>query len=571
MDRLNQILRRIDGQGYKAYQSLARQTFRFSGFTLEADYVQADPYAPPSRLRLRVPQHQAGFPTDLFSNRPRQIALRDYLVRRFDQAIVDVSRRRDVGAEGRLFIDRAGEEILERSACQVNEEFVELRFFASLPASGRRILGEAAAKLLIETLPEVTTSALHFCNLDEADVRMHVECAEDADALRAGLDDLGIVAFVADGSVLPRRTGVDDRPLMQAVPFHAPSSLQVTVDLPNRGPVTGMGLPKGVTLIVGGGFHGKSTLLRALERGVYNHIPDDGRELVVTDPTAVKIRAEDGRSVAGVDISRFIASLPGGLEPERFYTQNASGSTSQAANIAEALEARTRLLLLDEDTSSTNFMVRDRRMQALVQKRHEPITPFVDQVRRLYDDLGISTVLVMGGSGDYLDVADTVIAMEEFVPREVTAEAKEVARRHPTGCISEGIDDRATISSRIPARESIDPSRGKRQVSVRARGTRGLKFGQEEIDLSRVEQLVEDGQVEAIGHAIAHMRARYMDGRNSLQALLESVEGDLLEKGLDTICVVPFPTDLVYFRPQELAAAINRLRTLRVTTLSDEG
>ena len=535
MDSLNQILRRIDGQGYKAYQALARQTFRYPGFTLETDYVQPDPYAPPSRFRIRLPQRHAGFPKDLFSNRSRQVALRDYLVRCFEQAILDASMTHGTGTGDHLFVDRPGEEILERSACQLNEELVELRLFVSLPASGRRILGSAAAKLLIETLPDVITSALRFTNLDEAAVRRHVKCAEDADALRAGLDNLDIVAFVADGSVLPRRTGVDDRPLAQAVRFHAPSSLQVTVDLPNGGSVTGMGVPNGVTLIVGGGFHGKSTLLRDLERGVYNHVPGDGRELVVTEPTAVKIRAEDGRSVAGVDISPFISSLPGGSEPEHFNTQYASGSTSQAANIAEALEAGTRLLLLDEDTSATNFMVRDRRMQALVHKRHEPITPFVDHIRRLYNDLGVSTVLVMGGSGDYLDVADSVIAMEEFVPRQVTAEAKAVAQRYPTGRLSEGAKARSRITKRKPIQESVDPGRDKRRVSVRARSTRGLQFGQEEIDLSRVEQLVEDGQVEAIGHAIAHIRARYMDGGGSLRALLDSVERDLRENGLDEI------------------------------------
>ena len=569
MDRLNQLLRRIDGQGYKAYQSLARQTFLFPGFTLIADYVQADPYAPPSRFRLRAPQHLAGFPGDLFSSRLRQVALRDYLVRRFDRAIVDAAGRPGDATTGGLFVGRPGQEILERSACQVNEEFVELRFFVSLPTSGRRILGGAAARLLTETLPDVATSALRYSNLDEPQVRRHVECAEDADALRAGLDDPGIVAFVADGAVLPRRTGVDDRHMVSAVPFRSPSSLRLTAEVPNRGPVTGMGVPRGVTLIVGGGYHGKSTLLRALERGVYSHVPDDGRDLVVTERTAVKIRAEDGRSVAGVDISPFISSLPGGSEPGRFDTQNASGSTSQAANIAEALESGSRLLLLDEDTSSSNFMVRDRRMQALVPKHREPITPFVDKVRWLYDELGVSTILVMGGSGDYLDVADTVIAMEEFVPREVTSEAKEVARMHPTGRVPEGTEHSRGISGRVPMADSVDARKGKRQVSVRARGTRSLQLGQDEIDLSRVEQLVEDGQVKAMGHAIAYMRARYMNGRSSLRAMLDSLERDLQHEGLDAICDIPFPTDLVYFRPQELAAAINRVRSLRVTTHSD--
>ena len=178
--------------------------------------------------------------------------------------------------------------------------------------------------------------------------------------------------------LLPRRSGVDDRPLEGGgvVPFRSPESLRVVLQAPNAGSVPGMGVPVGVTLVVGGGFHGKSTLLRALEAGVYNHRPGDGRERVVSDPDTVKVRAEDGRAVAGVDISAFIDGLPLGQDTHHFTTPNASGSTSQAATIVEALESGAHALLVDEDTSATNFMLRDRRMQSLVPKDAEPITPF---------------------------------------------------------------------------------------------------------------------------------------------------------------------------------------------------
>ena len=100
-----------------------------------------------------------------------------------------------------------------------------------------------------------------------------------------------------------------------------------------------MGIRKGITLIVGGGYHGKSTLLKALEAGVYNHIAGDGREFVITDDTAFKLRAEDGRSITGVDISPFIKNLPNKKDTVHFSTEDASGSTSQAANLMEALES----------------------------------------------------------------------------------------------------------------------------------------------------------------------------------------------------------------------------------------
>ena len=564
MKTLREILRRADGKGYGAYKALQGRSFHFPLFTLHVDHVQGDPFAQPSRFRIRVPQEVAGFPEDTYRNPSRETALRDFLVRAFARSARSVSERRGMGKSGQVFVDPPSQEILERSACQVNRHFVELRFFAGLPAAGRRVLGREAEAMLLEAVPLLVEEALLYRNLDRSALARHVETAEDADALRDRLASLGLVAFVADGSVLPRRSGVDDRPLESGVPFQSPPSLRVSVELPNRGRVTGMGIPRGVTLIVGGGFHGKSTLLRALERGVYNHVPGDGRELVVTEPTAVKIRAEDGRSIVGVDISPFIRGLPGGADTRCFATENASGSTSQAANIVEALEAGSRLLLMDEDTSATNFMIRDRRMQTLIAKTHEPITPFVDRVRELYEVHGVSTILVMGGSGDYFDVADTVIAMVAYEPRDYTEQARRVAREVPTGRMHEGGDRFGQPAARVPLPQSMDSRKGRRDTHLKARGLKTLVFGQEEIDLSHVEQLVEDGQVKAIGYAMVHAREKYMDGRRPLKEILEAVAGDLQRKGLDGIAPVAYPPDLVRFRVQELASAINRFRGLRV-------
>ena len=388
---LRRILQRIDGRGFKAYRDIKGE-YDFGEYTLHIDHVQGDPFASPSRLRVRVPQKISGFPKDTYNNRSRAIALRDFLTRCF----ADASSRfckgiRASGKSGVIVIDRPGQEILERTSMFVEPDFVEARFRVGLPAFGRRVAGRLAESMLFEELPRIIRYSLFYKNLDSRKLYKHVEVSEDADYLRERLLELNLVGFVAEGAILPRQSGVNPRPLTQGevISFKSPESLQVTVSLPNSGKQTGMGIKKGITLIVGGGYHGKSTLLNALELGVYNHIPGDGRELVVTDPGMVKIRAEDGRRVEKVDISPFIANLPFGKDTIGFSTEDASGSTSQAANIAEALEAGATVLLIDEDTSATNFMIRDHRMQELVSKEKEPITPFIDKVRLLFQDHGV--------------------------------------------------------------------------------------------------------------------------------------------------------------------------------------
>ena len=556
MQRLRSTLDRIDRKGYGAYKDLAG-SFEFDGFTLSIDRVQRDPFAPPSLIRARTRGNR--FDPTLFENPVRRIAFEDFLTREVDRAIQDILLgNRGSGGSGRVEIQRPSQKVLARTAMVVEEGFVEARMAVGLPARGRSVDGRAARAVLLEELPRVVGRALVPENVDPDQARLHVESVEDANHLRDLLPSLGLVAFVADGSVLPRESGASDRPLGDgAVPFLSPAEFRVEVDLPNRGVVTGMGIPGGVTLIVGGGFHGKSTLLSALAWGVYDHAPGDGRELAVARADAVKARAEDGRSVAGVDISAMIGRLPGGRSTENFSSPNASGSTSQAANIAEALEVGTSLLLVDEDTSATNFMIRDERMRELV--RREPINPFIDLVRPLHRSLGVSTVVVVGGVGDYLDVADRVILLEDYAASDASARAREVVGRFPPRAPLEDRAIRRPGPRRLRA-GSLNLRRGKRETA-RGRGLHAIELGRERVDLSFVEQLAEAGQTEAT----ARMIGRFAAGGDG--GLGEMVGGALVvisEGGLDALGGFSgHPGEMSLPRAQEVAAAVNRVRSLR--------
>ncbi len=560
---LANLLRRIDGKGYKAYKDCSGK-WEFEHFTLFVDYVQGDPFAAPSRMRARVPMKVAGFPKDTYSTKSREVALRDFLTRRFGETCRRSEKKGGSGKSGVIDIDMPGQELVERTSCLVTSDYVEARFIMGLPAFGRKIAGRIAEEMFIRQLPFIVEGSLTYANLKKEQIYRHVETAEDADVLRNALDERGLVSFVAEESILPRHSGVDDRPMnrKEAVPFTSPESLRMEIELPNRGPITGMGIPKGITLIVGGGYHGKSTLLNAVEQGVYDHIPDDGREFVVTDPEAYKIRAEDGRRIEKTAITPFIANLPYGRATDSFSSENASGSTSQAANIIEAIEAGSTTLLIDEDTSATNFMIRDHRMQELVAKDREPITPFIDKVRQLHADRGVSTVLVIGGSGDYFDVADTVISMNAYVPEDVTEEAKVIAEKYRTERAREGGDTFGAIIERAPQSSGIDPSKGKRDVKITVRGPRIIEFGTHRIDLSAIEQLIHTGQARAIAEAMVSAK-KLMNGNRSLRELLDEVMARIDEEGLDSVGAKK-PGDLVRFRRLELAAALNRLRTFEV-------
>jgi len=544
------------------------------------DRVARDPFAPPSRVRVRLDGETAGFPAALVSNRARRTALADFLARGFRRAIPRSGSSAGSGHSGQIRIDAGGQEVLERTAIRISGDssgagFVEARVEVGLPAAGRRILGNRAADLLTGEIPAIAGKALAFRSLPEGAAESFVNAVENHHHLRSQLEARSLAAFVPEGAVLPRGHGASERPLTDGVvPFESPASLRVSLSLlhPGDGPreIHGMGIPEGVTLIVGGGFHGKSTLLQALARSVVPHVPGDGRELVVTRGDAVTIRAEEGRAVSSVDVSPFIRELPGGRPTTAFTTDNASGSTSQAASIVEALEAGSRLLLMDEDTSATNLMIRDARMQALVAREAEPIVALLDRVRELFEDHSVSTILVMGGSGDYLDAADTVIQLADYRPREVTAQAREVAARYPTRRSPDAGAAGFHGRERCPEPGSFDPAGRKGTPRIRATRRDLLLYGEEEVDLRAVEQLFDESQTRAAGYAMA-AASRDCAGL-PVSELLDSLDARLDEAGLESLTsegrAGAHPGRLARPRRYEIAAALTRLRRGRFESRS---
>ncbi len=565
MERLRILLKNMDGRGYKAYKDIEGK-YSYPGFDLHIDHVQGDPFAEPSRIRLFVAPEKAAIPDFARKNAIRRLALEDFAARGVARAIQKrVRGHRGSGRGGEMRITTSGQRVLRRNALLVDGEGgIEARLSVGLPAHGRRIAAGEARDIFFRELPQVVADACHFKPEMTAGLTRHLHSVEDQHFLRHWIEENHLVAFIADGSHLPRRSGVDDRPLENDVlPFNAPESLAREVTLPNAGRIRGLALPRGITLIVGGGFHGKSTLLQALERGVYDHIPGDGRERVVCPESAVKIRAEDGRPVSVTDISPFINNLPTGIDTRSFTTENASGSTSQAANIMEALACGCTLLLLDEDTSATNFMIRDRRMAALVEREREPITPLLHRVRELHEKLDVSTIVVTGGSGDYFSVADTVLMMDAYRPRDVTTRAKTLAA--PLAELMAGVADASPpfkITGKVPPPpQHLDPARGKRGLSIKSSEPGRLSYGRWEIDLARVEQLLDRGQTLAVGYLLHHYARHYRDRCPTLEAGLAQALEEVEQKGLDLL--TPWIMGgLALPRLHELAAAVNRMRRL---------
>lgn len=578
---LQRLLHSIDGRGYGGYKQIAG-AWDLGSCRLVVDAVQVDPFAPPSRMRLLLDGETAGLPAQLIDDAEGRVAASDFLARAFAAQ----TERIDGGADpARISIGTLGQSVLERTSVLIappggpDGGALEARLTVGLPASGRRVRGRDAARLLTETLPRLAERALVHRSLDAAALVQHVRLYRDVEWLRDQLEGAGLVAFVGDGAILPRRSGSSDLPMVEgAVPFSSPDSLRVSFDLPSRRRVTGMGVREGVTVIVGGGYHGKSTLLRAIERGVYAHVGGDGREWVVTRRDAAAIRAEDGRAVTDVDISPFITGLPSGQDTRRFTTTNASGSTSQAANLMEAVESGAGALLVDEDTSATNVMFRDERMRRLIPDDREPITPFVERVRPLLEERGVSTVLVAGGSSAFLDVADTVLALDAYVVSDVTERVRALvggdaraggaavdggaAAGGGAGPAAPRVGLFRDLPVRVPAPGTLEP-RGTTKPA-RSRGRNEIQLGRETIDLALVSQLLDAAQTEAIARILGQLSAE-VDGRTPLVDIVTEVERRIDEGGLDAISGRRgHPGHLARPRRQEILAAVNRYRLLRM-------
>ncbi len=565
---LDQKLRDLDGRGYPAYKSIAG---RHEGFahsardnaqlplTLFIDHVQGDPFAAPSRLRLRLKAVDIQLPDDSICTPERRVSTADFMIRRLYASFAMGAQSSGSGKSGVFRLAKPGQEVLHHSRLEISDTGeLELRFQLGLPAAGRRILGHEAARLIGHVLPQLVLEAFRAAAHDEA-LPIHYRCVEDAQALRAALSGLGLVAFIADGAILPRHSGINDAPLSDTsglVPFSSPAQLRLSIPTPHGGARTGMGIAAGVTLIVGGGYHGKSTLLRAIERGVYDHIPGDGREFVVTVSSAVKVRAEEGRCVNGTDISNFIDNLPGKADTTRFFTANASGSTSQAAAIIEALEVGATCLLLDEDTSAQNFMIRDRRMQDLVCAADEPITPLIDRIAQLRNE-GVSVIIVVGGAGDYFDVADVVINMRSYEASDVTERAKSIALKYPS--LREAVQGAwRPIRERVLNTQSLSARDGRRAVHIKLSSNAQLVFGEHELRLSAVEQIVDNAQTRAMALALLFAKEHVFSSGVSIAHGLVAATSSL-GAGFNAL-QSPLEGELAEFRVFELAALLGRLR-----------
>jgi len=563
-NNLHSLLLQIDGKGYKAYKDI-KGKYDFKDYTLSIDSVQGDPFASPSKARVIVSQDIARFPTDLFNEPHKNIAVCDFLTRLFSKNIFKFyDKVQGSGKSGLLTIDRPGQEVLFRTSVVINQKCLEARFEVGLPASGRRILGKEAIKVFFNALPKIVDKALYYKNINTYALKNCIDLAEDQHYLRNQLKENGLAAFIANDAVLPRESGISDKPLKNnAIPFKSPKILETMFVLPNRGKIRGMGIPEGITLIVGGGYHGKSTLLRALERSVYNHIEGDGREFVITNDNAVKIRAEDGRRIEKVNISPFINNLPNGQNTKKFSTENASGSTSQAANIIESIEIGTNLLLIDEDTCATNFMIRDRKMQELVKKDKEPITPFIDRVRYLYEFLGVSTIMVAGSSGDYFSVADNVIMMDEYIPYDVTDKAKEIVKEANSNNNHKSFVDFSNETLRILLKSSFPKTN--KGIKIKAKGIDTIVYNKTGIDLKFLEQLVDSSQTNCIAVILEYIAKNFANSNLTTYDIINRVYEIIEAKGLDTLSTFSgHPGNLALPRKHEIIATLNRFRLLKI-------
>ena len=565
-EELQRELRSINRKSYPAYKGL-KGAYQFPDYQLFIEHVQGDPFAAPSALRIFVPHSKAKFPERYYWDKCSKVALQDALLRRFAEISAKFCyQAKGSGKSGVIQVSHCGQEVLERTACEITKEGIHIRFFVGFPANGRTINSGELEKILFVYLPKCVEMSLYHRKVPERETEQVICLKEDQRVIREELKKRGLIAFVANGSILPRQSGNSDLPMKDAVPFQSPKSMEITIHLRHRGSITGMGIRKGITLIAGGGYHGKSTLLEALEKGVYDHIAGDGREFVITDDTAWKLRAEDGRKIKDVDISLFINHLPNGRNTRRFSTLDASGSTSQAANIIEAIEAKSQVLLIDEDTSATNFMVRDELMQRVIQKDKEPITPFLERARDLYEKAGISTILVVGSCGSYFYIADQIIQMDNYCPVDITEKTRKLLKEYKKpDCEAEGFalpSEKRSISfgSSVVRRKNY---RGTGMVEehekLKVMGRESLMLGKEQLDLRYLEQLADREQTQTLGYLLKYAKEQYSGKTTDLTALMESLIRKLEKEGIGSVSgQKEIPAGMAMPRRQEIYACFNR-------------
>lgn len=544
MKALYQKIRALNGKNYGLYKSLAEKSWDFGDFVLEFLHVQGDPFAPASRVLLKTSLQKLGYAPVWGSSFERRLALSDFLLRRLSAVVQEHFPEKNAP----VAIENPGPEMLVRNSLWVDNGDLRVCLQVRLPGEGRKIESEAAAEILTMVLPDLVSASLYNDSSRAAQLEAHYGVLADRVEILAELDKRGLCAFVPDGAVLPRASGLSEAPLKDAVPFVAPPEMAVTLEICGR-EIRGMGIPRGVTVITGGAFHGKSTLLQALTRSVFPHVPGDGREGVVVDETALRVGVEDGRSVRATDLSIFVRDLPGGVSTKDFTTLSASGSTSEAANLLEAIEAGSRTFLIDEDSSAVNFLIRDIRVRKLLGDDREPLIPLTDRIRAIAQ-AGYSFILVAGACGDYLDLADNIVVMANYKAEcakftelaEVNATDKsasankfaEPAEANATAksASASSVDlpaPRAFADYMQPLQKSVRPASAvERQVKVKLAGDSLLQIGFLVSDTSRLNTLVDKSQRLGAGFLLLNLLQNAASNADSMASDSVSVAANKL-------------------------------------------
>ncbi|MDO5851620.1 MAG: ABC-ATPase domain-containing protein [Methanobacteriaceae archaeon] len=550
--QLEKILNQINKKGYKAYQQL-KNTYQYPTYLLHLDHIQKDPYARPTKAHITIKQEIHQIPKEYYNTIPRKIALETIITQRFHQETL----KHKYNFKSKITISHNNQEILLRNNININKETLTIYFNIGLPANGRRINGIEAQKLLNNILPDIIKNTCNYKKYDEKQLQKIITTNEDAEYIRNNLKQKKIVSFIADNSILPRKTGNNNKPLKTAKPFKTPETLKITYNTPNNNKITGMGIPEGITIIIGGGYHGKTTLLESIQNGVYNHIYQDGREYTITDNTATKIKAENGRNIEKVNINSFISNTPNNINTRQFTTNNASGSTSQATNLIEAIETGSKLLLIDEDTSATNFMIQDPLMQEIITTQKEPITPLTDQIENLKKQK-ISLIIVTGGTSQYLQYADTIIQMDNYEAIDITKKVRKILEDTPQKYSKS--EKKLEYTIRKPRKGCLNSYKGRKKVT-KSKELNTILFGTEIVDIRDIEQLVDFDQALTISIILDYI-TKCIDSKTSIKDIVNKVDQDIQNKGFNILSKTNH--NLVYVRPVDIASVINRIRSLKI-------
>ena len=554
----------IDGKDVSEYGRLVGD-FDFSRFVLKVTQIPAESAQKPVLFIVRVPQIIAGFPPHLFDIPVRRTALEDLLTRKVSEQIELASQYDQQGISRRhLSIAVPGQKILPRTSLLVTDEYVEARMYIQLPHRDNRIDGQRVKDIFFDQLAQVVTGSLIYCNLSQQEVEEFVNGMEDADQIRQVLPTRGWVGFAAEGSLLARYGNTDYPDYDKLDTLRVADDIAIEVEVPNAGEVKGVGIPAGITLILGDDYSGRVELMRALAAGIYNHVPGDGRERVISVPDIVHVAAETGRSVQKVNVSAFVRKLQNG-EATEYSVDEADPCSAQATATLEAIEIGARALLFDESDSAASFLTRDSRLDALLPQRSTHVVPLAARARQLADELGIS--IVVAGSAavaEFISVADTVLRIENHTIYDVTNEAKTLDAGQLT--VSDDAADAEVVleQNRWVVPSSIEPSKGTRDQFIEAESLDLLRFGNSVVGLQDVTQLADRHQTSTIGLILYYAKLRYMDEGRPMREIMDLIDRDLGTEGLECLSR-DLRGDLARPRRYEIAAALNRLPSLRIS------